>query len=102
VLSARDVHKHFAAGRHAQVLRGIDLEVAPGETVAVLASRQRQIDPARAAAGLDMPTRGSVRIDGRGTARSPSASWPAARALSRHRVRLHLIAHSRRRTRLPP
>jgi putative ABC transport system ATP-binding protein len=71
LLSARDVHKHFItpAGR-LDVLRGVDLEVAPGETVAVVGeSGSGKSTLLALLAGLDVPSSGAVRIDGQDTAR---------------------------------
>jgi putative ABC transport system ATP-binding protein len=71
LLSARDVHKHFTtpAGR-LEVLRGVDLEVAPGETVAVVGeSGSGKSTLLALLAGLDVPSSGAVWIDGRDTAR---------------------------------
>ena len=84
MLSARDVHKHFATPAGAlEVLRGIDLEVAPGETVAVLGeSGSGKSTLLALLAGLDVPTRGSVRIDGRDTAALSERDLAALRARS--------------------
>jgi len=82
VLSARDVHKHFATPAGTlEVLRGVDLEVAPGETVAVLGeSGSGKSTLLALLAGLDVPTRGSVWIDGRDTAALSERELAALRA----------------------
>jgi putative ABC transport system ATP-binding protein len=82
LLSARDVHKHFdtPAGR-LEVLRGVDLEVAAGETVAVLGeSGSGKSTLLALLAGLDVPTRGSVRIDGHDTRALRESELAALRA----------------------
>jgi putative ABC transport system ATP-binding protein len=70
VLRARDVHKQFATpAGPLEVLRGVDLEVAPGETVAVLGeSGSGKSTLLALLAGLDVPTHGRIEIDGRDTA----------------------------------
>jgi putative ABC transport system ATP-binding protein len=84
VLSARDVYKHFTTPAGTlEVLRGIDLEVAPGETVAVLGeSGSGKSTLLALLAGLDVPTRGSVRIDGQDTAALSERDLAALRARS--------------------
>lgn len=84
MLSARDVHKHFATPAGTlEVLRGVDLEVAPGETVAVLGeSGSGKSTLLALLAGLDVPTRGSVRIDGQDTAGLSERELAALRARS--------------------
>jgi putative ABC transport system ATP-binding protein len=70
VLRAQGVHKHFATPAGTlEVLRGVDLEVAPGETLAVLGeSGSGKSTLLALLAGLDVPTRGRIEIDGRDTA----------------------------------
>jgi putative ABC transport system ATP-binding protein len=82
LLSARDVHKHFATPAGTlEVLRGVDLEVAPGETVAVVGeSGSGKSTLLALLAGLDVPTRGSVRIDGQDTAALSEKALAALRA----------------------
>ena len=66
-LRAVDLHKYFetAAGR-IEILRGLDLEVAAGEPLAVLGeSGSGKSTLLSLLAGLDAPTRGDVEIDGR-------------------------------------
>jgi putative ABC transport system ATP-binding protein len=84
VLSARDVHKHFVTPAGTlEVLRGIDLEVAPGETVAVLGeSGSGKSTLLALLAGLDVPSRGEVRIDGQDTAALSERDLAALRARS--------------------
>ena len=70
MLRAQGVHKHFATPTGTlEVLRGVDLEVAPGETLAVLGeSGSGKSTLLALLAGLDVPTRGRIEIDGRDTA----------------------------------
>jgi putative ABC transport system ATP-binding protein len=70
VLRAQGVHKHFATPAGTlEVLRGVDLEVASGETLAVLGeSGSGKSTLLALLAGLDVPTRGRIEIDGRDTA----------------------------------
>jgi len=67
VLSCDDVHKHFEdAGQRLAVLKGVDLEVGAGETVAIVgASGSGKTTLLQILGGLDLPTSGHVRIDGR-------------------------------------
>jgi lipoprotein-releasing system ATP-binding protein len=67
VLSCEDVHKHFEdAGHRLAVLKGVDLRVAPGETVAIVgASGSGKTTLLQILGGLDLPSSGHVRIDGR-------------------------------------
>jgi lipoprotein-releasing system ATP-binding protein len=67
VLSCDDVHKHFVdAGQRLAVLKGVDLEVGAGETVAIVgASGSGKTTLLQILGGLDLPTGGHVRIDGR-------------------------------------
>jgi len=70
LLRAHGVHKDFPTpGGTLEVLRGVDLEVAPGETLAVLGeSGSGKSTLLALLAGLDVPTRGRIEIDGRDTA----------------------------------
>lgn len=58
----RDLHRHFDAN---EVLRGADLQIAPGEVTAVLGpSGGGKTTLLRLIAGFDRPDRGTVEIDG--------------------------------------
>ena len=67
VLSCDNVHKHFEdAGQRLDVLKGVDLKVGPGETVAIVgASGSGKTTLLQILGGLDLPSIGHVRIDGR-------------------------------------
>jgi lipoprotein-releasing system ATP-binding protein len=67
VLHCEDVHKHFEdAGQRLDVLKGIDVAVAAGETVAIVgASGSGKTTLLQILGGLDLPSSGHVRIDGR-------------------------------------
>jgi lipoprotein-releasing system ATP-binding protein len=67
VLHCEDVHKHFEdAGQRLDVLKGIDVAVAAGETLAIIgASGSGKTTLLQILGGLDLPTSGHVRIDGR-------------------------------------
>jgi lipoprotein-releasing system ATP-binding protein len=67
VLSCDAVHKHFDdAGQRLVVLKGVDLAVAAGETVAIVgASGSGKTTLLQILGGLDLPSSGHVRIDGR-------------------------------------
>ena len=66
ILEVEGVHKSFASPAGSiDVLRGVDLRVAGGETVAIVGeSGSGKSTLLSLLAGLDVPTRGSVRIDG--------------------------------------
>ncbi len=66
ILSLRGVTKSIETGTHrVDILRGIDLEVAPGEYVAVMgASGSGKSTLLGLLAGLDAPTAGSIELDG--------------------------------------
>jgi lipoprotein-releasing system ATP-binding protein len=67
VLVARDIHKSFSeARRHLHVLRGVDIEIARGERVAVVGlSGSGKSTLLHVLGGLDRPDRGQVWIEGR-------------------------------------
>ena len=66
LLTVEDVHKSFETQSGTiDVLRGLDLVVHPGETVAVVGeSGSGKSTLLSLLAGLDVPTRGAIRIDG--------------------------------------
>jgi lipoprotein-releasing system ATP-binding protein len=67
VLACEDVRKHFEdAGQRLEVLCGIELRVAVGETLAIVgASGSGKTTLLQILGGLDLPSSGHVRIDGR-------------------------------------
>jgi lipoprotein-releasing system ATP-binding protein len=67
VLEARDIHKSFRQGPVTlEVLRGITLAVAPAERLAIVgASGSGKTTLLQILGGLDRPTSGQVRVDGR-------------------------------------
>jgi putative ABC transport system ATP-binding protein len=66
ILEADSVHKAFASpAGEIEVLRGVDLRVASGETVAIVGeSGSGKSTLLSLLAGLDAPTRGRVLLDG--------------------------------------
>ena len=84
ILAASDVHMRFETpGGPIDVLQGLDLSVAPGETVAIVGeSGSGKSTLLSLLAGLDVPTRGSVRIDGRDLAALSERELAALRARS--------------------
>ena len=66
ILEADSVHKTFASpAGEIEVLRGVDLRVASGETIAIVGeSGSGKSTLLSLLAGLDLPTSGSVRLDG--------------------------------------
>jgi putative ABC transport system ATP-binding protein len=66
ILRVRDLHKEFAQPSGALVvLRGLNLEAARGETLAILgASGSGKSTLLALLAGLDSPTRGSIEVAG--------------------------------------
>ena len=67
MLELRDIHKSFHDGEaELQVLRGVDLSLAAGESVALLgASGNGKSTLLQIAAGLEQPDRGEVEVHGR-------------------------------------
>ncbi len=66
VLACQGVHKHFdEAGQRLEVLRGVDLQVGSGETLAIIGdSGSGKTTLLQILGGLDLPSRGSVRLVG--------------------------------------
>jgi ABC-type Fe3+/spermidine/putrescine transport system ATPase subunit len=68
-LEISDVHRSFPA---VEALRGVDLTVESGEFFAVLGpSGAGKTTLLRVIAGIDRPTRGTIRLDGRDLADVP-------------------------------
>jgi len=82
ILEVDSVHKSFASpSGPIEVLRGVDLHVAQGETVAIVGeSGSGKSTLLSLLAGLDVPTRGSVRVDGADLAELAEADLARFRA----------------------
>ena len=82
ILRARDVYKEFLQpGAPLRVLRGLELEVSAGETVAILgASGSGKSTLLSLLAGLDNPTRGQIEVAGRSLAQLDEAELARFRA----------------------
>ena len=82
-LACHGLVRHFREqGRVLEVLRGVDLEIASGERVAVVgASGSGKTTLLQLLGGLDTPTRGWVELNGRNF----SAMRPAERGVRRNR-----------------
>jgi lipoprotein-releasing system ATP-binding protein len=66
ILGCTDVHKHFEeAGTRLEVLKGVELRVGRGETVAIIGeSGSGKTTLLQILGGLDLPTRGEIRLVG--------------------------------------
>jgi lipoprotein-releasing system ATP-binding protein len=66
ILACQDVHKHFVeAGQRLEVLRGVELQVGAGETLAIIgASGSGKTTLLQILGGLDLPSSGVVRLLG--------------------------------------
>jgi len=66
ILACEGVHKHFVeAGQRLEVLRGVELQVRAGETLAIIgASGSGKTTLLQILGGLDLPASGSVRLMG--------------------------------------
>ena len=84
VIACRDLFKTFSQGpAEVEVLRGVDLEVAEGERIAIVGtSGSGKSTLLHLLGGLESPTRGSVWVDGR----EMSAQGEAERGRIRNRA----------------
>ncbi len=66
ILACEGVHKHFdEAGHRLEVLRGVELRVRQGETVAIIGeSGSGKTTLLQILGGLDLPSSGIVRLRG--------------------------------------
>ena len=76
ILACDGVHKHFEeAGQRLEVLCGVELQVQAGETLAIIgASGSGKTTLLQILGGLDLPTRGSVRLMGQAFAELSDAA----------------------------
>jgi putative ABC transport system ATP-binding protein len=81
VLRTRGLAKTYVSdGVEVLALRGVDLEVAPGEFVAVMGpSGCGKSTLLHLLAGLDRPTAGAIELDGRPVERLSEAEWAVVR-----------------------
>jgi len=96
ILEARDVHKRFETpAGPIDVLRGVELAVDRGETVAVVGeSGSGKSTLLSLLAGLDAPSRGTIRVDGGdlGTMSERELAHYRARALGIVFQQFHLMS----------
>lgn len=89
-LTVSDLHKSFAQhllGRRIQVLRGVDLAVAPGECLVLSgASGSGKTTLLRCVYGQALADRGSIRIDARGAVQELVGAPPRAVLDARRRL----------------
>ena len=76
ILACDGVHKHFEkAGQRLEVLKGVELTVARGETLAIIGdSGSGKTTLLQILGGLDLPTSGTVRLQGTDFARLSEAA----------------------------
>jgi len=76
ILACDGVHKHFVeAGQRLEVLRGVELQVRAGETLAIIgASGSGKTTLLQILGGLDLPTKGTVRLMGQAFAELSDAA----------------------------
>jgi lipoprotein-releasing system ATP-binding protein len=76
ILSCTDVRKHFVeAGSRLDVLKGVELRVARGETLAIIGeSGSGKTTLLQILGGLDLPSSGDIRITGESLARLSDAA----------------------------
>jgi len=76
ILACDGVHKHFEeAGQRLEVLRGVELQVRAGETLAIIgASGSGKTTLLQILGGLDLPTQGTVRLTGQAFAELSDAA----------------------------